>query len=220
MSEGLPGARRPATPTAANTVPTTDPTTAGSKTVGLVLAAGAGTRFGTPKALVETEGEHLLTRALRTLTDGGCDPVRVVLGARADTARELLPDDTVAVVASDWASGMGASLRAGLTALAEIRPAPDAALVHLVDLPWIDSRTAVRMRALTAPDVLARATYDGVPGHPVLLGRRWWSEIVAALHGDRGARDWLSRRDDVRLVECADLGSGADVDTPVDLEKP
>jgi CTP:molybdopterin cytidylyltransferase MocA len=187
---------------------------------GLVLAAGAGRRFGTPKALVEADGEPLLTRALRTLTDGGCGPVRVVLGAGADAARELLPDATLAVFADDWAYGMGASLRAGLTALEGLRPVPDAALVHLVDLPWVGADVVARIRALAAPGVLARATYDGVPGHPVLLGRNWWSEIVPALHGDRGARDWLSRRSDLRLVECADLGSGTDVDTPADLGKP
>jgi nicotine blue oxidoreductase len=180
---------------------------------GLLLAAGAGRRFGRPKALVELDGEPLVRRALRVLTDGGCAPIKVVLGAQADDARALLPDPSLAVLAEDWASGMGASLRAGLSAL----PDADAVLVHLVDLPDVDARVIARLAALAAPEVVARAAYDGIPGHPVLFGRRWWPEIAAGASGDRGARDWLATRDDLCLVECADLGSGADVDTPADL---
>lgn len=190
-----------------------------SRCAGLLLAAGAGRRFGRPKALVELDGEPLLRRAFRVLTDGGCDPIRVVLGAQAEDARALLPDPSVEVYAPDWASGMGASLRAGLRALsadpalAEV----DAVLVHLVDLPKVDGRVISRLRDLACVSVVARASYAGVPGHPVIFGRRWWTEIADSARGDRGARDWLAGRDDLRLVDCSDLGSGADVDTPSDL---
>jgi CTP:molybdopterin cytidylyltransferase MocA len=180
---------------------------------GLLLAAGAGRRFGRPKALVELDGEPLVRRALRMLADGGCSPLRVVIGAQADQVRALLPDQSVAVQAADWAEGMGASLRAGLRAL----PEADAALVHLVDLPGVDSRVISRLAALASPEVVARAAYDGVPGHPVLFGQRWWPEIAERAAGDRGARDWLATRSDLRLVDCSDLGRGTDVDTPADL---
>ena len=184
-----------------------------ARCAGLLLAAGAGRRFGRPKALVELEGEPLVRRALRVLADGGCAPIRVVLGAEAEDACALLPDPAVAVLAEDWETGMGASLRAGLRAL----PAADAVLVHLVDLPNVDARVIARLAALASPDVVARAAYDGVPGHPVLFGQRWWPQVAESARGDRGARDWLSTRTDLRLVECADLGSGFDVDTPADL---
>ena len=59
---------------------------------------------------------------------------------------------------------------------------------------------------------LARAAYDGVPGHPVLLGRDHWAGVAAAATGDRGARDYLAAAD-VVLVECGDLASGRDVDS-------
>ncbi|MEV7096546.1 nucleotidyltransferase family protein [Amycolatopsis sp. NPDC051045] len=186
---------------------------------GLLLAAGAGRRFGGPKALVLIDGEPLVLRALRTLTAAGCAPVRVVVGAAADEVRALLPDPAQAVPAEDWATGMGASLRAGLAALAETGE-PVAALVHLVDLPWVGSGILARVAAHATADTVARAAYDGVPGHPVLLGRRWWAEIAGSARGDRGARDWLATREDLKLVECGDLGSGRDVDRPADLPGP
>ncbi|WP_328607347.1 nucleotidyltransferase family protein [Amycolatopsis sp. NBC_00345] len=188
----------------------------GPRVAGLLLAAGAGRRFGGPKALAELDGEPLVRRALRTLIEAGCGPVRVVVGAAAGEVRALLPDPELAVYAEGWESGMGASLRAGLTALADV-DGPEAALVHLVDLPWVGADVIARVAAGATEDVVARAAYDGVPGHPVLLGRRWWAEIAGSASGDRGARDWLATRADLRLVECADLGSGRDVDHRADL---
>ncbi|MGC7096923.1 nucleotidyltransferase family protein [Amycolatopsis lurida] len=184
---------------------------------GLLLAAGAGRRFGGPKALVEVDGEPLVRRALRSLSD--CSPVYVVTGAAADEVAGLLPSSVSVVYASDWASGMGASLRAGLSALSSVSTV-DAVLVHLVDLPGVSGEVVRRLAALAAPDVVARAAYDGVPGHPVLLGRDYWAEIAGAVSGDAGARHWLAARDDLRLVECGDLGSGRDVDRPGDLPRP
>lgn len=186
-------------------------TGAGGGTAGLLLAAGAGRRYGGPKALAH--GGAWLRHALGALRDGGCDPVRAVLGARADEAVALLPSPELAVVAADWDTGMAASLRAGLAALAVLRPEPDAALVHLVDLPDVGAGVVRRLVALGAPDAVARAAYRGVPGHPVLIGREHWAAVARAATGDRGARDWLATRADLRLVECGDLAAGGDQDT-------
>lgn len=185
---------------------------------GLLLAAGAGRRFGGPKALAEVDGEPLVLRALRTLTAAGCAPVFVVVGAAAGQVRALLPDPARAVLAEDWATGMGASLRAGLAALGETEH--PAALVHLVDLPWVGPGIVARVAAHAGAGTVARAAYDGVPGHPVVLGRRWWGEVAETARGDRGARDWLAGRADLTLIECGDLGSGRDVDRPGDLPGP
>lgn len=183
------------------------------RTVGLLLAAGAGRRMGRPKARVVGAGdEPWVGSASRVLRDGGCDPVVVVVGAEAEAVRTLLRDADVRVVeASDWADGMGASLRTGLAAI----DGDDAAavLVHLVDLPDVGADVVARLVALGAPDVLARATYDETPGHPVLIGRDHWSGVAAVLAGDRGAQAYLRARDVVG-VECGDLATGADVDEP------
>jgi CTP:molybdopterin cytidylyltransferase MocA len=106
---------------------------------------------------------------------------------------------------------MSASLRTGLAALDR---AADAALVTLVDLPDVSADVVRRVAAAaTGADVLARAAYDGTPGHPVLIGRDHWAGVIAAATGDQGARDYLKPRE-VVLVECGDLATGRDVDTP------
>lgn len=180
----------------------------------MLLAAGAGRRLGAPKALVVGgDGVPWLTARAGALVDGGCSPVLVVLGAAADQARTLLPDDAVPVLAPAWQEGMGASLRAGLTACAELEPTPAAALVALVDTPGLTSEVVRRLVGRTQPSVLAQAVYGGRRGHPVLIGRHHWDGVRAAAAGDRGARDYLARHD-VQRVECGDVGEGSDVDTP------
>jgi CTP:molybdopterin cytidylyltransferase MocA len=87
-------------------------------------------------------------------------------------------------------------------------------LVTLVDLPDVTAEVVRRVAsAATGPEVLARATYDGRPGHPVLLGRDHWAGVRASATGDAGARDYLVAHD-VVAVECGDLATGRDVDGP------
>lgn len=186
--------------------------------IGLLLAAGAGRRMGMPKALVEgTDGLPWAVSAARTLAAGGCAEVVVVIGAAAPIVRALLVTESVTIVeAADWNEGMGASLRAGLAAIAT-RDA-DAVLVHLVDLPDVGAAVIRRMLGHAAPGILARASYGstpgGVPGHPVLLGRDHWAAIAAECSGDKGARDYLARHD-LLTVDCSDLATGVDIDTHV-----
>lgn len=112
---------------------------------------------------------------------------------------------------------MGESLRAGLTALATRgRTIPVQALVHLVDLPDVGDGVVARILTSgpcgsSAAEALARAAYDGVPGHPVLLGQRHWQAVLDVARGDAGARSYL-RTARPRLVECGDLATGRDVD--------
>jgi CTP:molybdopterin cytidylyltransferase MocA len=196
---------------------------------GLLLAAGAGSRYGSPKALVRgDDGVPWLVRAAETLERAGCSPVIVVLGAGGDEAEALLgesdgpggPGGRVVVHAGDWAEGLAASLRAGLRAAAALRPEPVAVAVVPVDVPDLDAATVARLigewpqaggRAFVDRDTLRQAVFGGRPGHPVVIGRRHWAALVAHLAGDTGARPYLVAHG-VQAVECGDLGTGADVD--------
>jgi len=179
---------------------------------GLVLAAGAGRRFGGPKALARTvDGTPWLALAAGVLRRAGCSRVLVVLGAGADDARALVPEDAEVVVATDWAEGIGASLAAGLAAT---RGAP-AVLVTLVDLPELPVAVARRVLGdAPGPASLRRAVYGGRPGHPVLIGADHLPRIAESLTGDSGARDVLEALG-VERIECGDLFSGTDHDRPV-----
>jgi CTP:molybdopterin cytidylyltransferase MocA len=169
--------------------------------------------MGTPKALVVDGSGSWLARAVATLRGGGCSSVTVVLGAEAARARELMAGLDVDVVeARDWADGMGASLRAGLRSLRASYD--DGVVVSLVDLPDLVPEIVARVAAAAdGPAALARATYAGRPGHPVLLGRDHWPGVIETAVGDQGARAYLDSRR-VTLVECGDLASGRDVDVP------
>ncbi|WP_210508474.1 NTP transferase domain-containing protein [Naasia sp. SYSU D00057] len=180
---------------------------------GLILAAGGGLRYGGPKALARTAaGEPWLHRAADALSAGGAQPVLAVLGASAEEARALLPGGVSAVVAQDWADGIGASLAAGLAALEADHEDAAAAVVTLVDLPGLPPAAVRRVAAgALSPSVLRQAVYEGRPGHPVLLGRAHWAPLRAALTGDAGARQYLVANG-VTEVECGDLWPGEDVD--------
>ncbi|WP_327040697.1 nucleotidyltransferase family protein [Micromonospora ureilytica] len=183
-------------------------------TAGLLLAAGAGRRYGRPKAFVELDGEPLVRRAIRLLRDGGCAPVHVVLGAGADEVPDL--PGAVPVRHDGWPDGLGSSLRRGLASLPAEVPA---AVVVLVDQPLLSPVAVRRVRAAYADGaVVAVATYAGRPGHPILLGRQTWPLLSGYAVGDRGARDLLRDRPDLVVeVPCDDVGSPVDVDTPADL---
>lgn len=180
----------------------------GPAVAGVVLAAGAGTRYGMPKVLAE-QG-HWLSSAVEALHTGGCADVVVVLGA----AIAAVPAPARAVVAEDWATGMSASLRAGLRAV----PDADYVVLHLVDTPDVGADVIDRVlsAAQSSSSGLARAVYGGRRGHPVVMAGRHVPDLAATATGDSGGRDFLARRDDVVLVECGDLATGVDVDVPRD----
>jgi molybdenum cofactor cytidylyltransferase/nicotine blue oxidoreductase len=182
---------------------------------GLVLAAGAGRRYGMPKALVEYDGSLLVERAVRTAA-AVCDPVLVVLGAQAREVWERADlAGAVVLVNTAWETGMASSLRTGLDGLRGWPGRVDAALVSLVDMPGMTSAALERVAATSSPEALAIATYDGVRGHPVLLGREHWAGVAGTATGDEGARRYLAAHD-VTEVDCTGLADPADLDVPPD----
>ena len=179
----------------------------------LVLAAGGGRRYGMPKALVEYEGSLLVERAVRTAT-AVCDPVLVVLGARAvDVWRSADLGGATVLANADWETGMASSLRTGLDGLRGWPGRVDAVLVLLVDMPGMTADALARMAEHAAPDVLAVPTYDGVRGHPVLLGREHWAGVAESATGDEGARRYLAAHEVIE-VDCTGLADPVDLDVP------
>lgn len=170
-----------------------------------------------PKALVcHADGRTWLETSVAALADGGCSPIAVVLGAAADQARGILPDsaDLTVLENKGWREGVGSSLRSALQWCMQLETQVSAALVMLVDTPGINSSVVRYMLAHASSDeILARATYgdEGVPHHPVLLGRAHWEAICASSKGDAGANDYLSRHP-TRVVDCSAYGHGDDVD--------
>jgi len=180
-------------------------TTSPVKAAGIVLAAGAGRRFGGPKAPFVFENERLVDRAVRILREAGCDPIFVILGAWEGNV-----DGAQVIVNHGWEEGMGSSLRIGLKWVNATTDA-DYALITLVDLPGMT--TAAIERVLAAPDGIAVGTFHGTRGHPARIDRENFRELIDTVTGDSGARTFLDSRDDVRLVELADIADGTDLDT-------
>ncbi|MGO9157434.1 nucleotidyltransferase family protein [Mycobacterium sp.] len=174
--------------------------------VGILLAAGAGRRYGKPKVLVE----GWLATALGALRDGGCGEVVLVLGA----AQVDAPPGVTAVIAPDWDEGLSASVRAGLLGAEGMDG--DYAVLHVIDTPDVGAAVVSRVlqRALSSEGGLARAYFGDRPGHPVVIASRHWPAVLDHISGDQGAGAYLRSRRDVELVDCADLAGGQDIDAP------
>ena len=182
-------------------------------TVGaLILAAGEGRRFGGTKQLAELDGRPLLEHALAAVSS--ISPRVVVLGHAADEilARVDL-QGAEPVICADWADGQSASLRCGLAAL----DGADAVLVVLGDQPGVTPAAIDAVAAADGDDEAVRATYDGVPSHPVLL-RASLLARADELRGDSGFRDLLAGAR-VGEVEVGHLADARDVDTREELAR-
>ena len=181
---------------------------------GILLAAGASTRYGQPKQLLEWQGEALVRRAARIALEGGLSPVVVVTGAHAEQVRQALAGLEVSVVENPaWQEGQAASLRAGLSKL----PASVGAAVFLLaDQPLI---TPTLVRGLLAVhrssfSAIVAPLIDGQRGNPVLFDRVTFPDLLT-LQGDQGGRALFSRYP-VAWLPWHDTGPLRDVDTPAD----
>jgi molybdenum cofactor cytidylyltransferase len=180
---------------------------------GLVLAAGAGTRFGGDKQLAELDGRPLLEHALRTLAAAPVDSRVVVLGAGAEQVLARIDlHGAKAVTCERWQQGQSASFVCGLAEL----EACEAIIVLLGDQPRVSSEAVRRVLGARGDAPAVRASYGGLPGHPVVIERELFGRLLDVT-GDHGARNLL-RRVGTREVPCDDLGGGEDVDTLGQLE--
>lgn len=183
-----------------------------------ILAAGASTRMGTPKQLLELDGKPLLVRAVEAALASPSWPVVVVLGAHAERIRPLLARLPVLVTENPaWAEGMAASIRAGITTLQQFSRGLDAALIALCDQPAFSADTIAQLVAAqraTGRSIVA-ARYAGRHGAPAMFLREHFPTL-SALTGEEGARALLNSQ--VDRVASVDLPALAlDLDTPADL---
>lgn len=187
----------------------------GEPLVSIVLAAGAGTRFGGCKQLARLHGRPLIEHSVAAARASSTDATLVVLGAEAG-AIEGSADlgGALVVTCKDWMEGHGASLRAGLRAAGADCAA---ALVTLGDEPFVRPEASERLIAARDPDIHSlRATYGGRVGHPVLIERPLFPRLTAA--GPPPSPRTVLRQAGAGTVDCTDLGDPVDVDTPEQLE--
>jgi molybdenum cofactor cytidylyltransferase len=181
---------------------------------GLVLAAGAATRFGDSKQLAVLDGRPLLEHAIRALVASPVERMVVVLGAGAEqVSAGVDPHGATMIVCQRWEEGQSASLACGLAELSDC----EAVVITLGDQPRLSPEAIRRVIAARGEGVdAARATYGDVPGHPVLLEQHLFDRM-RDVSGDHGARNLLLSVHTVE-VPCDDLGGGEDVDTPAQLD--
>jgi molybdenum cofactor cytidylyltransferase len=181
----------------------------------LVLAAGEGRRFGGAKLAADLDGVTVLDHSVEAmLLVPAIERIVVVLGAHAQEVSERADlAEVETVIADGWREGISSSLRAGVDALV----GSEALLITLGDQPFITPQViAAIVDQIDGPEPAARATYDGRPGHPVLVKRELYAAL-RLLRGDAGARDLLAKAG-VREFECGHLCAPDDIDTRDDLD--
>jgi molybdenum cofactor cytidylyltransferase len=184
----------------------------------VVLAAGASTRFGSPKSLARLDGRPILEHVLDAIHEAGIDDIVVVLGHAADEIEERVSWLDERIVRNPDPRHLSSSLQVGLDAAAELDPPVDAVVIVLGDQPR--TRPAV-IRALIAAartsdtPVIAPRYADGTGANPLLL-REEAFDLADEATGDRGLGPLLAERPD--LVTWIDVAGGnPDIDTPADL---
>jgi molybdenum cofactor cytidylyltransferase len=181
----------------------------------IVLAAGASTRFGSPKQLVRLAGRPLLHTVVTRAAEVSGNALIVVLGAEAAQLAPLLKHSPCSVVVNhEWREGLGSSIRAGV---ARLPAACTGVLLLLADQPAVTSDDLKRLAGAwrRQPHCIAAARYAGTTGVPAIFPRSLFREL-AELRGDVGARVLLRRNAD-RVVRVPMESAAIDLDTPEDL---
>ena len=183
----------------------------------LVLAAGASTRFGSPKQIARLGGATLLQRAINAATEAVGPAIHVILGAHATPIAEMLDLNADQIALNTrWAEGLASSIRLGIERL----PADCAgALLVLADQPFVTGASLARLISLwrAASEPIVASSYGAVIGAPCLFPR-WAFDELDALVGDQGARAVIARHQaHVRVVPHPE--AAVDIDTPQQLSK-
>ncbi len=189
--------------------------TAGAELHAVILAAGASTRFGSPKQLVRIGGSPVLHQMISNAAFVAGRSVTVVIGAHAREIAPALRQSAASVVVNrDWPEGLASSIR---VAVESAPPRCDGLLLLLADQVAV---TADDLKHLYAawkrhPILIAAALYDGAPGLPAIFPR-WTYPGLMELRGDRDPRQVIRRNID-QLVRIPMANASINLDTPEDL---
>jgi molybdenum cofactor cytidylyltransferase len=187
---------------------------------GVILAAGASTRMGTPKQAIQVQGMSMLRRTVTAAVNGGCSPVVVVTGAHAETSRcELNGLEVEEVFNPDWETGMGTSIRTGFGALERVAPNIIGAVILVCDQPAVTAEHVSRLimaRLETGAQVVA-SRYGGTYGVPAVFGRELFREL-SLLQGASGAKQMIRMYDsEARFIDFPE--GEIDLDTFEDVSR-
>ncbi|GAA4396888.1 hypothetical protein GCM10023187_05530 [Nibrella viscosa] len=190
-------------------------------TIGIViLAAGASTRLGSPKQLIEWQGQTLVRRITEVALATQHRPVVVVLGAnKTSIAAELEGLPVTLIENSHWEQGLSSSVKMGLAGVYMTKKEFDAVLFLLVDQPKVDQALVEHIIATYQENDkgIVSCRYAGKPGVPALFDRKYVEELLS-LDGDKGAK-WvmMQHRDDCLEIPFED--GAIDLDTRQDVDK-
>lgn len=183
----------------------------------IVLAAGNSSRLGQSKQLVQVNGVSLLRRSTEIAIQT-TQPVVVVLGAHAEAHQQVIADLKTEIVVNDaWQTGMGSSLKAGLSHLVQANPKVDAAMILVCDQPYLSVAHLQKLIAANRQQVkpIVASTYANVIGVPAIFKKELFPHLLQ-LDNDSGARKIIQQFTDQAHVISFEKGE-IDIDTPQDL---
>lgn len=185
----------------------------------VLLAAGASTRMGRPKQLLDVQGRPLVRHAAETALDSGLGPVLVVLGAGSRTIAPALDGLPVEIVVNaSWPEGLGSSVQAGVRRALAAHPDLPWVVLALADQPGVSAAHLRRLAAArrAAGRGIVASSGEGAAQPPALFTAAWFPRLLS-LTGDAGARSLL-RAEAARLARVP-LDQPADLDTPDDYAR-
>lgn len=187
---------------------------------GLILAAGESRRMGRDKALLTFHGKSFLEAIIQNLNAAGIEKITVVLGHHAEVIQAKVDLAAAQVVVNhEYQRGQTSSLQVGLEAVA--RDQPDAVILCLVDHPAVSAEVIARLmehfESTHAPVIIP--THKGEHGHPVVISKALFPELLALLPGEPANAVIRKYRPETQFIEVADRGILIDVDEPRTYER-
>ncbi|WP_310428975.1 nucleotidyltransferase family protein [Chamaesiphon sp. VAR_48_metabat_135_sub] len=191
-----------------------------SQIAAVILAAGASTRMGTPKQLLEWQGRSLLRSITETAIAADCDPIIIVLGASSDRMQAEIIDLPVQIVNNpEWQTGMGSSIRTGIQALLDRNMDVNAAILLLCDQPFVSVQIIRQLRSIyaTTHQSIVASSYRNTIGVPALFDRQLFPELLK-LDCAEGAKRVIKNHPNATATIDFPQGS-IDIDTPKDYQQ-